>query len=130
MKFIVNQYEEGMRGVVHVGDVQFEHMMPQTPTSYWYGEAGTRTGNQYARMVNNIGNIVPLDYATNIVGSNDDWPTKCALYRQNVPNWLATRIANENPDGWKPLKIQQRAESIATWAVTERWNLTEALGDL
>jgi hypothetical protein len=130
MKFIVNQYEEGMRGDVQVGDVQFEHMMPKTPTAYWYEKAGTHNDNEYARIVNNIGNIVPLDYLTNIAGSNDDWPTKCALYRQHVPNWLVAGIANENPDGWTPPKIQNRATAIAEWAVTERWNLTQALQGL
>lgn len=130
MKFVVNQYEEGMRGDVQVGDVQFEHMMPKTPTDYWYEKAGTRDANAYARIVNNIGNIVPLDYLTNIAGQNYDWPTKCALYKQHVPNWLAKGIADENPNDWTPPKIQKRAESIATWAVTTRWNLSEALRDL
>ena len=130
MKFIVNQYEEGMRGDVQVGDVQFEHMMPKTPTEYWFEKAGTRNSNEYARIVNNIGNIVPLDYATNITGSNDDWPTKAALYQRHVPNWLVNGLATQNPDGWTPPKIQERAASIAAWAVTDRWNLTRVLQDL
>ena len=35
MKFIVTQYEEGIRGDITVSDIEYEHMMPQTPTSYW-----------------------------------------------------------------------------------------------
>ena len=127
MKFIVNQYEEGMRGEIQVEEVQFEHMMPRTPTAYWYEKAGTRDDNVYARIVNNIGNIAPLDFATNITIQNDDWPTKAAFYKQNVPNWLVAGIAIKSPDAWIPAQIQERAKIVAEWAVSTRWNLTEAL---
>jgi len=36
MMFIVRSYEEGMRGDVQIDDVQYEHIMPKTPTDYWY----------------------------------------------------------------------------------------------
>lgn len=130
MKFIVRQYEEGMRGDVRVGGVQYEHLMPQSGTDFWFGMAGTRDKNEYARIVNNIGNIAPLDAQTNIAGRNDDWATKTALYNEHVPNWLVARIANQNPDGWTPQKIRQRADEIAEWAVTIRWNLAAHLDAL
>jgi hypothetical protein len=130
MKFIANQYEEGMRGDVRVEDVQYEHLMPVTPTEYWFKAAGTTDLNEYARIVNNIGNIVPLDAATNIAGSNKDWHAKRDLYQKEVPTWLACRIGQENPDGWSPDKIRVRASAIAEWAVNYRWNLDSALKQL
>jgi len=130
MLFVLQQYEEGLRGDIQIEDVQYEHMMPQTPTEYWYSVAGTRDANEYSRIVNNIGNVAPLDANTNIVGRNDDWPIKCRLYAENVPNWLIADIARENPNGWTPAKIRLRAERIAKWAVTERWNLPGLLSRL
>lgn len=119
-----------MRGDVQIADVQYEHMMPKTPTQYWFTAADTTDPNTYARIVNNIGNIAPLDYQTNIVGSNDDWDTKRALYQKEVPNWLVARIAIDNPDGWTPTKIQNRAQTITDWAVTQRWPLPQILAEL
>lgn len=130
MKLVVTQFEEGLRGDVQIADVQYEHMMPKTPTEYWYGMAGTRDANAYARVANNIGNIAPLDSHTNIVGSNDDWATKTGLYTEHVPNWLVAGIAKSNPDGWTPTKINARAAQIAEWAVTRRWPLEDALREL
>ena len=130
MKFIVREYEEGMRGEVEIADVQFEHMAPKTPTEYWSNVVGTHDQIFYGRIVNNIGNIVPLDAATNIAGYNYDWPTKCKLYQENVPNWTVANIARENPDAWTPEKISKRASQIADWAVRQRWNLQEALNNL
>jgi hypothetical protein len=61
MKFVVSQYEEGMRGDVQIDDVQYEHIMPQTPAAFWHVAAGTQQANEYARLVNNLGNIALLD---------------------------------------------------------------------
>jgi len=130
MKFILREYEEGMRGEVEISDVQYEHMAPQTPTEYWYNVMGTQDPIVYSRIVNNIGNIVPLDAATNIAGYNYDWPTKCALYIKNVPNWTVANIARKNPDAWTAEKIRMRAGQIADWAVSQRWSLREALSNL
>jgi hypothetical protein len=130
MKLIINQYEEGMRGDVQVDDVQYEHMMPKTPTAFWHTAAGTTDANTYARLVNNIGNIAPLDYKTNIAGQNDDWPTKRALYMKHVPNWLVSNLAKSNPIEWTPTQIDKRASDVADWAVTERWNFGEAIKGL
>jgi hypothetical protein len=58
------------------------------------------------------------------------WDKKRALYRDKVSTWLACRIGEDNPDGWTPEKIRARAETIADWAVTQRWSLGEALAAL
>jgi len=129
MLFIVRSYEEGIRGLAQLDYVQYEHIMPYTPTDYWYSIAGTRDLNQYMRIVNNIGNIAPLDQNTNIVGSNDSWDVKQKLYKENVPNWLVAKIAREK-DAWTPERISKRAEEITEWAVTKRWNLIEALSKM
>ena len=130
MQFVVIQFEEGMRGDVQVDDVQYEHMMPQTGTDYWFGKAQTSDPNQYSRIVNNIGNIVPLDAGVNNEVKNKDWSIKRQFYQEKLPNWLAAAIARENPDDWTPTKISARAEKIAKWAVDERWNLEKALNQL
>jgi len=129
MKFVVLQYEEGLRGDVEVGDVQYEHMMPQTPTDYWFAAASTTDGGTYAGVVNGLGNVVPLDYRTNIVVSNGDWPTKSQFYLENVPNWTVAKIARDNPE-WTTDRIKSRTKAIADWAVTTRWNLPDALAGL
>ena len=123
MKYVALQYEEGMRGDVEVGDVTYEHMMPQEPTDYWYQAVGHQDRHIYDQLIGGIGNMVPLDANTNIVGSNGDWPTKCSLYEKNVPLWTAAAIARANPDNWTADKIHKRASDIAEWAVAVRWNL-------
>jgi hypothetical protein len=130
MSLIIRQYEEGMRGDIMIDDFQREHMMPDTPTDYWYGVTGTRDLAQYRQIVNKIGNITPLDPATNNTVKNHDWATKCRWYTQNVPNWLVSEIARQNADGWTPGKIAARSLTIAEWAVSKRWNLTERLSQL
>jgi hypothetical protein len=129
MKFVVLQYEEGLRGDVEVGDVTYEHMMPQEPTGFWFAAAGTTERGVYDGIVNGIGNMAPLDANTNIVGSNDDWPTKTALYLANVPTWYVSQIARDNPE-WTTDRIKTHASAIADWAVTERWNLPDALAKM
>ncbi len=130
MLFIVKSYEEGIRGDVHYDEVWYEHLMPQTGTEFWYTAAGTSDPNAYARIVNNIGNIVPLDPNTNIKNRNNPWGEKSSLLMAEVPNWLAAGIARLNPDGWTPPKIASRAKEIAKWAVETRWKLPEALEQL
>jgi hypothetical protein len=127
MLFVLQQHEEGLRGDIQIDDVQWEHMMPQTPTEYWYAAAGTRDLHAYSRIANNVGNIAPLDANTNIIGSNTDWPGKCDLYLRNVANWLVADIARKNADAWTPAKITERAEALGRWAVSERWNLPALL---
>lgn len=130
MKFIVREYEEGLKATRHIGDIQFEHIMPKTATEFWFRAAGTLEPLEYARIVNNIGNIVPLDQATNIVGQNDPWETKRRLYISSVPQWGASMLAHENPDAWTPQQIRARAAKIATWAVEDRWNFPALAADL
>jgi hypothetical protein len=129
MKFVSLQYEEGLRGDVEVGDVTYEHMMPQEPTDFWFDASGTREREVYSGIVNGIGNLVPLDANTNIVGRNDDWSTKSALYFANVPTWTAALIARDNPT-WTTDRIKNRVTAITEWAVKVRWNLAEALANL
>jgi hypothetical protein len=130
MSLIIRHYEEGMRGDIMIDDFQQEHMMPETPTEYWHEVTGTRDLAEYRRIVNRIGNITPLDPGTNNTVKNRDWPTKCAWYKQNVPNWLVSEIARQNEDGWTPDKILARSRAIAGWAVSRRWNLPEKLSQL
>lgn len=127
MLHVVKSYEEGMRGDVRIEDVWYEHIMPQTPTPFWYDAAGTTDPNRYARIANNIGNITPLDPATNIKGSNAAWSTKRELFMKEVPNWLAAEIARNNPDRWAPQQIADRATAISQWAVETRWPLQALL---
>ena len=125
---IVKSYEEGMRGGVTIEDVWYEHIMPLAPTDFWFAAAGTTDQNMYARIVNNIGNVTPLDPATNIKGRNDPWETKRKLFLEFVPNWLAAEIARQNPEKWTPAKIEQRRNKIADWCIQTRWPLTKLLG--
>jgi hypothetical protein len=120
---ILKSYEEGMRGEVQVDNIWYEHIMPKTGTAFWFNIAGTRNTNEYARIVNNIGNIAPLDRSTNIQGSNDEWPLKRELYMKNVPNWLIAGIARDNADEWDKKKMIARATKIAEWCVNTRWPL-------
>lgn len=126
MLFTVRSYEEGMRGDVEVDDVWYEHLTPQTATDYWYDKAGTRDAAAYNHIVNNIGNVMCLDPKTNIKGSNDPWDKKRELYRKEVPNWLIADVARNN-DEWTPADIEERAETIADWAVGTRWDFEDAV---
>jgi hypothetical protein len=130
MRFIIVSYEEGMRGDVKITSIEDEHMMPKTGTQFWFAAAGTSEPNEYARIVNNIGNMVPLDKVTNIAGRNDPWPVKCGLYLEKVPRWSVADLARKNLDGWTTGKIRLRAAEIAEWAVATRWNLESALQQL
>lgn len=127
MLHIVKSHEEGLRGDVRIDDVWYEHVMPRTPTPFWQAAAGTSEPNEYSRLVDNIGNITPLDPATNIRGSNSDWSTKRALYLEHVPTWHAAELARQNESAWTPVQIRARAEMIAHWSVNTRWPLRRLL---
>ena len=116
--------------VLALGILFLACLWPVSITDFWWQAAATREPNAYARLVNNIGNIVPLDDRTNIAGSNAPWSVKCELYRKHVPNWLVAGIAADHPDGWTPEMISARADALAVWAVTQRWPLAEALQEL
>jgi len=124
---ILKSYEEGMKGDVQNDDIWYEHIMPKTGTTYWFGIAGTSNTNEYARIVNNIGNIAPLDPKTNNKGKNYDWSIKRKLYIDEVPTWLIADIARNNLDEWNIEKMQSRAIDIAEWSVNTRWPLDKMI---
>lgn len=127
---ILKSYEEGMRGDIQIDNIWYEHMMPKTGTPYWFRIAGTSNTNEYSRIVNNIGNIAPLDPETNIKGSNEKWSRKRILYIENVPNWLIASIARDNTDEWNKEKINARALEIAEWSVNVRWPLDKLISNI
>ncbi|MBD3350985.1 MAG: DUF262 domain-containing protein [Candidatus Lokiarchaeota archaeon] len=127
MLHIVKSYEEGMRGNVQINDIWFEHIMPQTGTDYWFKIAETKDKNVYTRIVNNIGNITPLDPKTDIKARNDEWSIKRRLYMEEVPNWLISELARKHPEKWGPEDIKDRANTIAEWVVNKRWPLDKYL---
>lgn len=129
MKQILKSYEEGMRGDVQIDNIWYEHIMPKTGTTYWFRVARTNDANEYARIVNNIGNIVPLDPETNIRGRNDEWSEKKCLYMKNVPNWLIAGIARDT-DNWNSENIEKRASEIAKWSVDNRWPLDKLISNI
>lgn len=122
MLHILKSYEEGMRGDVRIDDIWYEHIMPQTGTEYWFSVVGSDDKNLYSRIVNNLGNIAPLDPQTNIRGQNYAWDIKRELYQNEVPNWLISQIARDN-DTWNWDKIKVRADIIANWSIDVRWPL-------
>lgn len=52
-----------------------EHIMPQTPTEYWQKVCGVKD-EEYAHLVNLIGNLTLADKGTNSRISNSDFATK------------------------------------------------------
>lgn len=52
---------------------------------------------------------------------------KRELYMRNLPNWLVADIARKHPEVWTLAAIKERAQMIAGWAVSERWDLAGLL---
>ena len=113
-------FEEGDRGDKQIRDFQLEHLMPETPTPFWFAAARTDDKDFYATLVNSIGNLFPIDALTNPSVGNEDYDVKKAAYQQYLRDWSIARITSER-SAWTADDIGKRTQEIAAWA-RKKWS--------
>jgi hypothetical protein len=121
-RVILAHHEEGERGNKIITDFQLEHLMPQAGTPYWHSEAGTTDKDEYAKIVNSIGNLFVIDKQTNNQVKNKNFDVKKGFYQQYLKDWSISRITDAK-NAWVPMDIITRAQAIATWAI-KYWSMT------
>lgn len=112
---ILREREEGERGNIIIRDFEIEHLVPVTATDFWYQAASTNDPKEYKQLVNNIGNLFPIDKLTNVTIGNDNYVTKKDAYQTYLPRWSITRVTQEL-NSWERNNIENRAQEIATYA--------------
>ena len=121
-RIILRSFEEGERGNKSISDFQLEHLMPQKTTLFWYNAAGTTDEDEYAKIINGIGNLFVIDAVTNNQVKNKDYSIKKDFYQKHLKDWSVARLTATKSE-WKTNDIKVRAGQIALWA-KEFWSLS------
>lgn len=116
LKYLLRSYEQGEHGNKIIQDFQIEHLMPQTPTDYWFKLAKTKDKDIYSNISNSIGNLFIIDKTTNVKVRNKDFNDKKEFCSQNLKDWSISRVTKEK-NKWTKREIDERASEIADWAV-------------
>jgi hypothetical protein len=114
---ILQLREEGMYQDVTHNSFNLEHLMPDTSTKFWEKVSGKK-GDDYKRLVNNIGNLFILDEKTNKKIQNKEFKIKKEFYRKYADKLEIGQIAKLTT--WDAISIEKRAIAIAKW-VCKQW---------
>jgi hypothetical protein len=121
VRIILRHFEEGDRGDRIINDFEIEHLMPVAGTDEWFPAAGTADRAEYARIVNNIGNLFVVDSVTNNQIKNRRYEIKKQSYQDHLADWSIARMTFERNE-WTRRDIEERAERIAQDA-KETWRI-------
>jgi len=116
---ILQLREEGMYQDVTHNSFNLEHLMPDTSTKFWEKVSGKK-GDDYKRLVNNIGNLFILDEKTNKKIQNKEFKIKKEFYRKYADKLEIGKIAKLS--SWDDESIEKRAIAISKW-VCNQWPL-------
>ncbi|MFH0736766.1 MAG: DUF262 domain-containing HNH endonuclease family protein [bacterium] len=122
-RIILRCYEEGKRGNKAFSDFELEHLMPKTGSDFWYVQAGTSDKDEYAKIVNKIGNLFVIDSITNKQIKNRDFSFKKEFYQAELKDWSISRVTSDK-NNWTKIDIDNRAKEIAVWA-KDYWKIPE-----
>ena len=129
LKFFLMEYEEHLqgRGLPHVGwenyyDIQIEHVMPRTWSTYWGNEMNNYLNahsslnvDEIERakniLVNTLGNLTVIQDIKNAGIGNNPWATKRGAYLNG--SYSEVEIAtNTSWDPWEHDSIKARGEKM------------------
>lgn len=116
-KLILERLEESFE---HKEPVAFEkttieHVMPQTPSSWWKSHLGGEWEEQHEIYLHTIGNLTLTGYNSEL--SNDTFPNKLVTLRESH---LELNKYFQGVEGWTEKSIRQRAEALSSLAL-EVW---------
>jgi uncharacterized protein with ParB-like and HNH nuclease domain len=116
-KLILERLEESFE---HKEPVAFEkttieHVMPQTPSSWWKSHLGESWEEQHEIYLHTIGNLTLTGYNSEL--SNDSFPNKLATLQESH---LELNKYFQDVEGWTEKSIRQRAEALSNIAL-EVW---------
>ena len=89
-----------------------EHVMPQTPTSWWKDHLGENWEDVHSRWIDTIGNLTLSGYNSSL--GNADFPYKRSIYAKShleITRYFA------NKEKWDEESIRDRANYLAVQAL-------------
>lgn len=113
-KYAVRQHELWTHGESPKDDFEIEHIFPRTPGSKWH----VPDADEFQRVVDSWGNLIPLTGAMNPGVSNSDFAAKSSKYASAV--FASAREIASRHNEWDCNSIRARSKEIAQWALT-RW---------
>lgn len=113
-KYAVRQHELWTHGESPKDDFEIEHIFPKTPGNKWI----VSDQDEFQRVVDSWGNLIPLTETMNPGVSNSDFTTKSIKYASAV--FASAREISTLHAEWDFEKIKARSKEIASWALT-RW---------
>jgi uncharacterized protein with ParB-like and HNH nuclease domain len=113
-KLILESLERSLAGKEQVttDGLTIEHIMPQTPTSWWEKNLGETWRETHELRLHTLGNLTLTGYNAEL--SNGDFPAKRTFFLQS-PVHLSRSITRF--DKWDGDTIQQRGEELAELAL-------------
>jgi hypothetical protein len=115
--YVLLEYERGCGADFPDGMVPWiEHIAPQKLTAEWQRDFPP---NVAKALVDTWANLIPLSSSMNQELSQNPFPDKREIYRQNSVFASARKLAEQN-ESWTPTQVVARAKHLGEWAVG-RW---------
>lgn len=89
--------------------LSIEHIMPQTSTDYWLGKAGV-SDEEYAELVNTIGNLTLVTKVDNSAAGNRDFATKKHVFNDTLHIHMNQELFQKKD--WTANDIYERSKKI------------------
>lgn len=89
--------------------LSIEHIMPQTSTDYWLGKAGV-SDEEYAELVNTIGNLTLVTKVDNSAAGNRDFATKKHVFSDTLHIHMNQELFEKKD--WTANDIYERSKKI------------------
>lgn len=117
-RYILLEYERGLDGgdKVTTDDCTIDHVMPQEMTSAWLSVINEE---DHKVLKNTWANLVPLSGPANSEKGQKPWPFVKDFFSTETIFKTTKRLAH-NYESWDLTALQERANSLAAWAIS-RW---------
>lgn len=106
--------------------VSIEHILPQTPTKFYWRNMFRQFNNSEIKMLSGtIGNLLPLSQSVNSAMQNDSFEDKKhskTTGRRGYENGSHSEIEISKLQDWTAFEIYNRTEKLLDF-MQERWNL-------
>ncbi len=101
---------DGASAKVDTSALNIEHIMPQHPNAYWKKNSGAQSDEEYAYLVNLLGNLTLCASRDNRQMGNEDFAYKKKILKQTEHIRLNTEILNLKQ--WNKKQIRKRGEDL------------------
>lgn len=125
LKYAMAEYERELQTVdvmAELPNITVDHLLPQSHKGTW---AKVVSKDDFERLVDTWGNLVPLSGPANSAKNAKSWEEARKLL-QSETVFSSTKQVYTHNEEWNASTIEARSQAIAAWA-TERWPSFEEL---